>query len=576
MSQENPCIQAAINDFLIRGFESKCAYVQANCGESTSTVDFFSFYYCNLNEDFAYFVPFSLVFIFIMFYAVSSTAENYLEPVLTKIARIFRFSESLAGVTLVALANGASDVISAWAAGGNEDTGVLLPLGALFGAGIFTLTLILCVSILVSPGKKIQTDRASLTRDCFFYLLACAYFLVFGFIGKIYLWTILGVFFMYFVFICVAVYYEVKHRRRERERLLQENTTRRRGPSFELSFFNDSVTIDEYMTESALSPDASTFGGVNPDDSVASFILPPDLQKQVDSNRRAMGKYASHSTHSKMLFEFHSLRHKMRKEISEIVEKNCIGKIFHFVKFPLEVVRKATITSSHEGDWSKKRACFQPFLTSVFLLWQFGCLEAVFSTTFNIVIWAVSCLIFSVIIWRFTRSKQVPQGILSLILLVIAFTASGAWINFISNIIVDYITLLSVFTGLPLNYIGLTLLAWGNSLPDFFVDTTLAKKGLGQAAISGIFAGQYFNLAIGFGLALLRQVLKKGPIDFDLKDFSNSNIVNILLMTSVIIALLITMIYGHRNKYILKKDLGYFLLGFYGVFFVAVTALSLF
>jgi len=511
-----------------------------------------------------------------MFYAVSSTAENYLEPVLTKIAKIFRFSESLAGVTLVALANGASDVISAWAAGGNEDTGVLLPLGALFGAGVFTLTLILCVCIFVSPGKKVQTDKAALTRDCFFYLLASAYFLAFGFVGKIYLWTILGVFFMYFVFICVAVYYEVKHRRRERARLLQESENRRLGPSFQLSFFfNDSATIDEYMSNSVLSPDASVFGGLNSDDSVVSPTKSPSTLK-FDNKRRALRKYASHSTHSKMLFEFHTLRHKMRKEMSEIVEKNFIGKIFHFIKFPLEVVRKATIISSHEGDWNKGLACIQPFLTSAFLIWQFGYLEFVFSTTLNISIWAVSCLVLSIIIWRFTRSKEVPQGVRSLILLVIAFAASGAWINLISNIIVDYITLLSVFTGLPLNYIGLTLLAWGNSLPDFFVDTTLAKKGLGQAAISGVFAGQYFNLAVGFSLALLRQVIKKGPIDFDLKDFSKSNIVNILLMSNVILALIITMVYGYKNKYVLKKDLGYFLLCLYGVFFAAVTALSLF
>lgn len=159
---------------------------------------------------------------------------------------------------------------------------------------------------------------------------------------------------------------------------------------------------------------------------------------------------------------------------------------------------------------------------------------------------------------------------------MVAFAAAGAWINLVANIIVDYITLLSVFTGLPLNYIGLTLLAWGNSLPDFFVDTTLAKKGLGQAAISGVFAGQYFNLALGFGLALLRQILKNGPVDFDMTEMTKSNIVNLLLMGSVIIILIITMIYGYLNKYVLKKNFGYFLLVYYAVFFVAVTGLSCF
>ena len=142
--------------------------------------------------------------------------------------------------------------------------------------------------------------------------------------------------------------------------------------------------------------------------------------------------------------------------------------------------------------------------------------------------------------------------------------------------IVDYATLLSVLSRLPLNFIGLTLLAWGNSLPDLFVDSALAKKGYGQAAISGIFAGQYFNLSVGFGLSLIRQVIAFGPVDFSLTSNSNTNIVNILLIVFLMLSLIVTMLYGYFKKYVLKKDLAIYLVISYGAFFLAVTLLSCF
>ena len=48
--------------------------------------------------------------------------------------------------------------------------------------------------------------------------------------------------------------------------------------------------------------------------------------------------------------------------------------------------------------------------------------------------------------------------------------------------------------------IGFTVLAWGTSLADFVADTALAKQGLGVMAVTGVFAGEFFNTTIGFGI----------------------------------------------------------------------------
>lgn len=57
-------------------------------------------------------------------------------------------SESFAGATFLAFANGAIDVIAAFVASGLEG-GLSLEVGALFGAGFFTITIVfsLCIRI---------------------------------------------------------------------------------------------------------------------------------------------------------------------------------------------------------------------------------------------------------------------------------------------------------------------------------------------------------------------------------------------------------------------------------------------
>ena len=46
---------------------------------------------------------------------------------------------------------------------------------------------------------------------------------------------------------------------------------------------------------------------------------------------------------------------------------------------------------------------------------------------------------------------------------------------------------------------GLTVLAWGNSMADLSANVTMARKGLANMAITACFAGPVFNILIGLG-----------------------------------------------------------------------------
>lgn len=109
-------------------------------------------------------IIFLLVFVFIAFHLLSSTAENYLSPALTNLSNKLGLSETLAGVTLVAIGNGAPDVIVAITAaqgGGHkddDDDGISFTIGSIFGAGLFVTTMCLSL-VLVKSGGEIRPNK---------------------------------------------------------------------------------------------------------------------------------------------------------------------------------------------------------------------------------------------------------------------------------------------------------------------------------------------------------------------------------------------------------------------------------
>ncbi len=84
------------------------------------------------------------------FYILGSTADVYLSPALARISKMCKMSENLAGVTLLALGNGAPDVFSSIAASGDGDSGVSVAIGTLVGSGFFVGNFVLAMVVLCS------------------------------------------------------------------------------------------------------------------------------------------------------------------------------------------------------------------------------------------------------------------------------------------------------------------------------------------------------------------------------------------------------------------------------------------
>jgi len=90
-----------------------------------------------------------IITLFLLFRFICALVDEYIGPSITYIQKWLGLSEALAGVTLLALANGAGDVITAIVASGSDD-GVAYNVGALFGAGLFVCTIVMTFTILAS------------------------------------------------------------------------------------------------------------------------------------------------------------------------------------------------------------------------------------------------------------------------------------------------------------------------------------------------------------------------------------------------------------------------------------------
>ncbi|KAG2531623.1 hypothetical protein JM18_001632 [Phytophthora kernoviae] len=74
---------------------------------------------------------------------------------------------------------------------------------------------------------------------------------------------------------------------------------------------------------------------------------------------------------------------------------------------------------------------------------------------------------------------------------------SAFWHALSPRVAVGYITRASN------SLLGLTVLAWGNSVGDLITDVSVARAGFPQMAIAGCFGGPVFNVLLGLGLPML-------------------------------------------------------------------------
>ena len=183
--------------------DQRCAFVNAHCQDKYEFNDYYGWFFCSFDQDWIIISLICLSALFVQIRLLEYTSDGYISQAIGKIAGYLKLTEAMAGATLLAFSNGATDVITTLVASGSGD-GDDLAVGALFGASTFAVTIILAYVIWARPGNIIKDlKRGNLVRDIITYLVAITIFVTFGFYKSNYwiIGTILILIYLVYVFI---------------------------------------------------------------------------------------------------------------------------------------------------------------------------------------------------------------------------------------------------------------------------------------------------------------------------------------------------------------------------------------
>lgn len=188
----------------VRSARYQCAFVRSHCqDEDDGLISYLQLYYCSLPHLKALAWIIILLWIALLFTSIGICAESFFSVNLSFIARALHMSDTFAGVTLLALGNGAPDLFSTWAsmASGISE----LAIGELIGAASFISTVVAGSIALIGP---FYIRKISFARDAFFLTLTALLLLPVLVTKKLYLWQGLVMIGLYIIYVsCVVGYH---------------------------------------------------------------------------------------------------------------------------------------------------------------------------------------------------------------------------------------------------------------------------------------------------------------------------------------------------------------------------------
>lgn len=584
----------------------KCEYVKSDCHFEYFSLLKFNFCYVN-DYRWITFILLALI-IFLCFYFLSSTGNDYLAPALGIISEKLHLSQNLAGLTLLALGNQAPDVVVAFVAGDDDNEGVETSLGSLLGGGMIVVSLVF--STVVFLGKEVNVVPRNFVRDLGIYFFALVYILILGIFKAIKIWEAI-LFFCFYILYVIVCFIMDKKTTEEIEESKNEAllTNEEENNEYRISLYmnrSNSTIIERdeenNNVENVLENNEDTekkIDDVQMKIEESKPILKPidkdssedhiDFEKIVKKSffkKKATQHFGSLLKKSMILepgnttlftkFRYDLYRNYLDRE-SKWENKNILQKIiFIILDLPLNLVRDLTIPAYEKSKWNRSLFIMQPFFIACFIIVIFSLYKYIITYWIGAIVALCLILTLCIIFYRISYRSSLPSW--HWLLLSSSFVISILWLWFITNILIDMIVTVKLLlpTNLPQSFLSITVLAFGNSLPDFIVNTSLARSGYAEMALSGSIGAPLFGILFGFGLSLGRRLIRlKKDQEFDLFNFDRSkgglNKIIIVIAISCLLTLLLGLIIGgFIMKFKIKRHISFFGYCIYTVFFLSI------
>ena len=594
--------------------DDTCQFAKDNC-TSSSFINYIQVYFCHVKPAGMLFVLiyvlFTVIVLGVLFRWMSQTADEFFACVLSQISQDMGLPPRLAGVTLLALGNGAPDLSSSIAAVQAGD--IRLALGALTGGGMFVGFIVAGRIIISNKGVK---ARGAQIRDIAFQLVATV--LVFSLVlsGKIGyggVFALLSLYGSYVVIVAIVDFskragvewpvlgrnisrkisrklglVDVRHSRNllepvdvVNEQLSDVSSEVEEGvvecaPVAQLGSFNSSngstveltmpirqtLSVPEIMT--TLDPS----GGALPARRTTTLppVVPFNPRSRYDElvhmpareyRKRALADMAASksfkyntsmgSAGNNEVTTYEAPTIHEGEEYNGLVEpasppserdadlemegdqedgdeeaENHVSFAQHvasWVDLPLRTVLKATIPLVEPSLYRRHWFVVSMTLSPIFIALCFNR-----TSILSICMAVVAGLLMGFGAHTATEHLGIGQApewdcgcpfpVGAAVIAVYGFAVAALWISKFADEIVGILRFYGIVAGLDSAVLGVTILAWGNSLMDFMNNAVLAGKSRAGSsmAMTACFAGPLFNMLCGLGIGFWT-VLNKNQED---------------------------------------------------------------
>ncbi|KAF8681701.1 hypothetical protein HU200_045132 [Digitaria exilis] len=446
----------------IEGGEARCAYLRAHSPCSPAGyIDYLRLFYCGFSgapPAAAAACAALALWLVVLFYLLGDTASEYFCASLEGLSSALRLPPAVAGVTLLSLGNGAPDVFASvvsFASGDGGGAGV--GLSSALGGALFVSTVVAGVVALAVGRDGVVVEWRGFVRDLCFLLLALCYLLAVLLNGAVTVWVAVS-------FLSLYVGYVVL------------------------------VWTSHCCAQQGKPP-------------VAGLTAPLLLDDDDDDDAPSL------PSHSKTESPALAPSATSTKAIAWL---HCLARA---LCMPLYLPRRLTIPDIAPHRWSRPYAIASAALAPVLLAFtwtshshrrQHSVAVLISGAILGVVLGAVAAAT--------TESGSPPRGRKRRVpWLAAGFAMSVVWAYTLARELVALLVSIGYVVGIKPSVLGVTVLAWGDSLGDLVSNVAMAVHGGAggaQTAVSGCYAGPLFNTVVGLGLSLALAAGAQRPAPF--------------------------------------------------------------
>lgn len=534
----------------------KCEYART-CNNGTGI--YMPIFYCSEQYStktlFTITSPLLISYTILLFRIVGSTAEDYFSPALEYFSYKMRLPSRFAGVTLLALGNGAPDVAaSVNAIRQDKSNGYLMAIGEMTGSGMFIGTVIVGLVIVISGSL---TCRSSLVRDVvMFFITLCVVLSRFqkGVITSTDVQSFFAIYVIYVFVVLICDVYHIRSTHKEnkddhnKQEISKSEATHNKNeiipPNEDTKLIaNESLGLCQSRQNHSIIPihqivdtlsnyakdgeEEHGWGELQPDGSEPVVVVHPHhggvLNLPIQPKHFPSSNHQPQNEQSQEILEIDAVTYptswvhaitggidelgqhffELWQDIYQNEQCNLLEKILLTAELPIIFLRKITVPVPCDGYYCRPLVAlsliFSPFHLQLYL-WQ------EFDITFknpSVLVYILICIpiLLGLLIFRFGPVGDGPLPLtLAAPISLYGFILGSTWMDFSANKLVQILSLMGILCHIPSPIMGLSVLAVGNCIGDLSANVAVARKGLGDMALTACFAGPVLSYLIGIGI----------------------------------------------------------------------------